>query len=199
MYKLYAFFDLEQLNNETLMRWIRCLPPERQDKALRYRREIDRKLSVVSYLLLIYGLYQQFHLLRPAIAYTPKGKPYLPDHPDIHFNISHCPGGCVCAVSDQPIGVDIQDIRSFSQAVANHCCSDGELALLQQSEDPEDCFARMWAMKESYVKMTGEGITQIRPNIDTTGACGGIHTEKVNNCYLAVSEVSSFGEDVPSS
>ena len=189
MYKLYAFLDLEQFNMET---WLQYLPKERQQKVLRYRNQIDRKLSVASYLLLACGLYQQFGVVDPVIAYGLKGKPYLPDRPDVHFNISHCSGGCVCAVSDQPVGVDIQDIRPFSQRVANYCCSAGELALLQQSQNPSEDFARMWAMKESYVKMTGEGIAKKLPDVDTTGAYSVIHTEKINNCYVAVSEASFF-------
>lgn len=60
MYKLYAFFDLEQLDSKALEKCIRFLPEERKAKVLRYRREIDRKLSVVSYLLLVYALYREF-------------------------------------------------------------------------------------------------------------------------------------------
>lgn len=195
MYKLYAFFDLDQLNNETLEWCMQYLPEERRAKALRYRREIDRKLSVASYLLLIYALHKEFKLSSPTIAYTEKGKPYLPDHPGIHFNISHCPLGCVCAVSDKPIGVDIQDIRHFSQDIANRCCSTEELLLLTQAEDPAACFTQMWAMKESYLKMTGGGIAQSLPAIDTTGAYSAIHTTYINNCYIAVSDAHFFREE----
>lgn len=195
MYKLYAFFDVEQLDKETLEKCMQHLPEERKAKVLRYRREIDRKLSVASYLLLIYALYKEFKLFSPTIAYTDKGKPYLPDHPDIHFNISHCPRGCVCAVSDKPVGVDIQDIRPFSQDIANRCCSAEELLLLKQSADPAVYFTRMWAMKESYLKMTGEGIAQSLSTIDTTGAYSAIHTTYTNNCYIAVSSAHFFREE----
>lgn len=175
---------------------MRFLPDERRAKALRYRREIDRKLSVVSYLLLTYALYKERELRAPKVAYTDKGKPYLPDHPDIHFNISHCPQGCVCAISDKPIGVDIQDIRPFSLAVARRCCSAAELHLLAHSFDPTSCFTRMWSMKESYLKMTGEGITANLPAIDTTGLCNTIPTIFTNNCYIAVSNTQFFREDL---
>ncbi len=195
MYKLYAFFDLDQLNNETLEWCMQHLPEERKVRALRYRREIERKLSVVSYLLLIYALQKEFNLSYPTIAYTDTGKPYLPNYPDIHFNISHCPQGCVCAVSDKPIGVDIQDVRHFSQDIANRCCSTEELRLLAQSADPAACFTQMWSMKESYLKMTGEGIAQSLPAIDTTGAYSALHTTYTNNCYIAVSSAHFFREE----
>ena len=195
MYNLYAFFDLDQLNSEMLTRCLQYLPEERKAKALRYRREIDRKLSVISYLLLIFALHKEFNLSAPTIAYTEKGKPYLPEYPDIHFNISHCPRGCVCVVSDKLVGVDIQDIRPFSQTIANRCCSADELLFLKQSVDPAACFTQMWAMKEGYLKMTGEGIAQSLPAIDTTGAYSAIQTTYTNNCYIAVSSAHIFREE----
>lgn len=195
MYKLYAFFDLDQLNNETIEWCMQHLPEERRAKVLHQRREIDRKLSVASYLLLIHALHKKFSLSSPTIAYTDKGKPYLLDYPDIHFNISHCPLGCVCAVSDKPVGVDIQDMRPFSQDIANRCCSTEELLRLRQSADPAACFTQMWAMKESYLKMTGEGIAQSLPTIDTTSAYSVIDTTFTNNCYIAVSSAHFFREE----
>lgn len=195
MYKLYAFFDLEQFNSEVIEKCMRFLPEERRVKVLRYRRNNDRKLSAASYLLLLYALYIECGLRSPVVAYTDKGKPYLPDHPDVHFNISHCSRGCVCSVSDKPIGVDIQDIRPFSQDIANRCCSTEELLLLTQSADPAACFTQMWAMKESYLKMTGKGIAQSLPAIDTTGVYSAIHTTYTNNCYIAVSSAHFFREE----
>lgn len=195
MYKLYAFFDLEQLDSKTLEKYMLFLPEERKAKVLRYRRENDRKVSVVSYLLLAYALFMEFGVSTITLAYTDIGKPYLLDCPDFHFNISHCPQGCVCAVSDKPIGVDIQDIRPFSQAIANHCCSSEELLLLEQSTDPAACFTRMWAMKESYLKMTGEGISQRLSAIDTSGVFSTIQTTSINNCYIAVSSAHFFREE----
>lgn len=195
MYKLYAFFDLDQLDNETMERCIQHFPEDRKAKALRYRREIDRKLSVVSYLLLIYALNKDFRLSAPRLAYTDRGKPYLPDHKDIHFNISHCPRGCICAVSDQPIGVDIQDIRPFSQDIVKQCCSKEELFMLNQSPDPAACFAQMWTMKESYLKMTGTGISVCLNTIDTSVKHSAIHTTYTNNCYIAVSSAYFFQKE----
>ena len=62
------------------------------------------------------------------------------------------------AVADSPIGVDIQDIRSFSWEIARRVCCKEELEFLERSSDRDRKFTRIWAMKESYVKMTGQGI-----------------------------------------
>lgn len=167
MYKLYLFEDFDYITESFLEGCINVLPSERKQKALRYRFDIDRKMSVISYLLLLYALQENYGITNPRIAYGRYGRPYLIEYPDIYFNISHCPKGCVCAVSDKEIGVDIQDVRPFSWEVAKRVCCENELRLLQDNKDKARMFTRIWTMKESYGKMTGEGIMNIN-SIDTT-------------------------------
>lgn len=195
MYNIYALFDLEQLDTSTLECYIRYLPQERQSKALRFRKEVDKKNCVMAYLLLLYGLYKDYGIREPNLSYSHTGKPYLSDYPDIHFNISHCPQGCICVISDLPVGVDIQDVRPFSQAIAEYCCSDAELQLLKQSADPALEFTRKWAMKESYLKMTGAGITDDLRTVDTTKLTEKIHTFTNNGCYIAIASADFFQEE----
>lgn len=161
MYKLYLFENFDDITESFLQRCINVIPPERRQKALRYKFDIDRKMSVISYMLLLYALQENYGITNPQIAYGKYGKPYLAEHPDIYFNISHCPKGCVCAVSDKEIGVDIQDIRPFSWDIARRVCCDNELKLLERADDKALLFTKIWVMKESYVKMTGEGILKI--------------------------------------
>ncbi len=49
--------------------WLKGLPKERKDKALHYRREIDRKTSVISYLLLDYALFKEYNMRDFRLAY----------------------------------------------------------------------------------------------------------------------------------
>ena len=44
----------------------------------------------------LYGM----ELNRAGLSYGQHGKPYLRNHPEIHFNISHCEGLAVCVFSD---------------------------------------------------------------------------------------------------
>ena len=41
----------------------------------------------------------------------PHGKPYLVNHPKIHYNISHSGRFVLCAISGVPVGIDIQQKR----------------------------------------------------------------------------------------
>ena len=44
----------------------------------------------------------------PAMDRGSRGKPFFPDFPHIHFNLSHSGGLALCALSDGEVGVDIE-------------------------------------------------------------------------------------------
>lgn len=168
MYKIYLFNEYEQLSDEFIERALEILPEGRRNKALRYRRKIDMQNCVVAYLLLKYGLHDCFDINSFQISYGKYGKPYLGEYPNIYFSFSHCNIACVVAISDYPIGIDIQDIRPFSWDIANLVCSQQELIELHKSKDRNLLFTKMWVIKESYVKMLGIGISHGLKWFDTT-------------------------------
>lgn len=173
MFKLYLFDKYEQVTEEFIIRALRFLPESRRIRALRYRRTIDRWNCVITYLMLLYGLRECFGITSFELAFGEYGKPYLFEYPDVHFSISHCDAGSVVAVADCPIGVDIQDVRPFSWDIARQVCCEQELAELEKCVNRDKLFAEMWSMKESYGKMTGEGIRYGLDNFDTISALKG--------------------------
>lgn len=91
------------------------------------------------------------------IVKSANGKPYLRDN-SLHFSISHCDGLAVCAIAKTPVGVDCESIRHTSKAVMKRCFSDDEKLYVLNFSDCDTAFSRLWTLKESYVKMTGDGI-----------------------------------------
>lgn len=89
-----------------------------------------------------------------------------PVHPEAlapwHFNLSHCQQYSLCAVSPQPVGVDLEALRSFPQALAlgQRFFAPEEWDQLQAQDSPqrEELFFRYWVCKEAYVKATGQGL-----------------------------------------
>lgn len=158
MYRLYLFDEYERLSEEFITRSLWILPESRRTRALRYRRTIDRWNCVITYLMLLYGLRECFDITSFEIAFGAYGKPYLSEYPRIHFSISHCTIGCAVAVSNYPVGVDIQDVRPFSWDVAKRVCCQRELDELRECSEQEQLFAKIWAVKESYGKMIGKGL-----------------------------------------
>lgn len=177
MYKVYLFRQTDRLSAAWLDQALASLPRERREKAMRYRLESDRKNCAISYLLLRYALKECFGITEFRIGFGRCGKPFLEQFPDIYFNISHCCRGCAVAVSDEPVGVDIQEIRPFSWKVAERVCCAQELCILEKSNCRERDFIRMWAIKESYVKRIGIGIGYPFWKVDTTSVKGVMSAE----------------------
>lgn len=186
VYRLYTFNQYEQLSKAFLDRALLILPDDNRIRVQRYRQEIDRKNSIITYLMLQYALRECYGITVFRMKTGKYGKPYLSEYPHIHFNISHCKEGCAVAVADRPIGVDIQEIRPFSWSVAKYVCSHSELEQLEKCVDRESCFTKMWTIKESYIKMIGQGLSYGLDRIDTTKNCTDAATLKFNNCFLAV-------------
>ena len=85
------------------------LPPERQERLLRIKQSEKRREPLCAYLILRHALWEQYRWRElPPIRLTSLGKPYFPDFPEVHFNLSHTTGAVLVALSGEPVGVDIE-------------------------------------------------------------------------------------------
>lgn len=136
-----------------------ALPEWRRGQALRYRHERDRRLSAAAYRLLCHGLSVEYGMDKaPEFGWHDGGKPFIVGCPEVHFNLSHCPAAALCVVSRCPVGADIEMLREYNCSLARRVLNDDELRQVEESARPDVEFARLWTMKESLLKLTGEGI-----------------------------------------
>lgn len=93
-------------------------------------------------------------------SFYANGKPYLPNHPEIHFNISHSFDYAICAFSDNDIGADIEKIRCIPENTVKKALCDKEYnkCLCDTGKISFENFFDFWTRNESYLKMTGKGI-----------------------------------------
>lgn len=134
------------------------LPQWRLQKVLSYRQNIDKFLCAKSFVMLEDVLNKSFGLVKcPEFSYESHGKPYFRDYPEIFFNISHCHKGIACAVMDKPVGIDIEEIQ-FDENLAKVIFSPAELEAIRSAEDQAVKFTELWTRKESFLKLTGEGL-----------------------------------------
>ena len=152
---------------------------QRRGQALRLGKELDRRLCVAAYRLLCVGLRQEYGITTlPVLERHEGGKPYLAGFPGIHFSMSHCAAAAVCAISTEPVGADVETIRAYSPRLARRVLSRAELERVERAYRPDVEFIRLWTMKESRLKLTGEGIRRdLRRVLDggdaryATGVC----------------------------
>jgi len=154
--KVYVNDEIGRLNLED---GLRNVSQQRREQALRFKYEQGRRLSVAVYLLLKEALSEQAGIdENPIFEYGEHGKPFIVGHADWHFSLSHCREAAVCVVSRKPVGIDVESIGRYNESVARYAMSDEELAQIERADRPEVAFTRLWTMKESLLKLTGEGI-----------------------------------------
>lgn len=167
--------DAKKLNEEE----IQTLSKERLDKANGFVYEKDRRLSLAAGLsfqkaLKAWGLDPG----KEKLGYHKYGKPYLIDHPDIHFNISHSVDMAICVISDKEIGCDIEKIRKYDPDIALRCFSKKEMRYIEEGKDKDFAFTRIWTLKESFLKAIGTGLRDDMNEVSVVSEDGKIEIEE---------------------
>jgi len=152
---LYINRELDKIDLEVALA---SLSEQRRERANRIANERDVRANVAAYLLLKQALLEEYGIDEsPRFGFTETGKPYLIDHPDIYFNLSHCMTAAVCVVDSVPVGIDVERIRPFRETLARYTMNEEEMSVIL-SGDPGTEFIRLWTMKEAYLKLKGIGI-----------------------------------------
>ena len=143
---------------------------ERWERILRIRPLEDKKRSLLAGRLL-HRMCLECGVAEPKYTTVKSGKPILISHSGLAFSISHSGEYVVVAYEENvtAIGVDIQKIKFMSDGLKKRLLHEKELAVLQNvrdakidgdsAEDEIGYLNRIWAIKESFVKMTGEGLS----------------------------------------
>jgi len=173
--------DLSSYSDEAYEADLRQLPPQRYDKAMTYRFLADRKRCVRAYMLLREGLSREYGIQNaPVFDFGSHGKPVLRDFPGLHFSLSHSGNAVLCALDRRPVGADIEMIRRKNLEHLLSVFSDPEQASIALADSPETCFTRLWTRKESYLKLTGKGLTGTKALREIpTEDNGAVHFETV--------------------
>lgn len=133
---------------------------EKQERILKQKIKQNADNVLIGEILAKTVIKQTFgiDIAKQEFAYTEYGKPYLLNFPDVYFNISHSGEYVACAVSDEPVGVDIQKIGEYNSDVAKRVCNEKELKQIEDSLDKASEFTKLWTQKETVLKMYGTGI-----------------------------------------
>jgi 4'-phosphopantetheinyl transferase len=127
------------------------------------------------------------------------GKPCIKDRDDLFFNLSHSGRYVAVAVADSEIGIDIQKPVKARDKLIERIASDRERTEYKVLTDER--FNLFWALKESYSKLTGEGIgtdfTKFELCFDGKGSCADTALIKASGQTLAYSRIIYPDADHP--
>jgi 4'-phosphopantetheinyl transferase len=146
---------------DTLLQYL----PEAGKLRVRDRQNLTSKLQTVAGELLArysVGRYLSNPDQEMNLVFGEKGKPYIGNLNDVHFNISHSGHYVVCAVAPTEIGIDVERIRKVNLRIAERFFSPSEIHDLMACEEElrMQYFITLWTIKESYLKAIGRGLTQ---------------------------------------
>lgn len=135
---------------------LNLISSSRRKKVMKYLQADDRKRCLGAGILQaeILPLYGESP---EKITYGKEGKPQAEK---VHFNISHSGNFVIFAVGEKAVGCDIEKTGQEIQGVAESFfhCNEAEYLRKFQGQERDEMFFRLWTWKESYIKMTGEGM-----------------------------------------
>lgn len=132
----------------------------RREKLTKQKDPAARKQSLGAELLLRAALHDAVpeRPWPPTIRVGENGKPAW-DVEGLYFNLSHSGDFAACAIADGPLGLDVQEHCAYREALARRFFSEAEQAEIEAAEDRDLAFGRIWALKESWIKAIGTGLS----------------------------------------
>lgn len=125
------------------------LPPLRRERLCRLRLPEKRQEVLCAYMILRRALREQYQWQEiPPMDWDFRQKPFFPDFPKVQFNLSHTRGAVLAAVSDQPVGADIEQIRPVSSLARQRLAGTVD----------EEAFFHSWVRREAIGKWQGTGV-----------------------------------------
>ncbi|MCQ2521633.1 MAG: 4'-phosphopantetheinyl transferase superfamily protein [Lachnospiraceae bacterium] len=157
--------DSGRLMNREWEKAREVLPSYRIERIMRFAKDGDKARGILAGLLLQYG-YRDYtgHVTAelPEVSYGVHEKPFFVGKENVQFNLSHSGNYVVCAFSEYPIGVDVQEIKPLKEHFIKRVYSEEEQAYVrsQPASVQNDAYMRLYAFKEALVKYTGEGMSR---------------------------------------
>lgn len=187
--------DIRDLTDEEYTYWYSLMNADKKKRVDRFRFFDDQKRTVAGEMLARKAI-AEWCSVQPYIiefAIGEHGKPFAVGL-DVEFNISHSGYMVVCVVNDNPVGIDIEQMRSIDLIVAKRICTDEELLyLFGHIPTAEDFvytieaailkrFFELWTAKEAYVKCFDNGLK----NLKTTVLNQLIHNFYIEDYIIAI-------------
>jgi 4'-phosphopantetheinyl transferase len=159
---LFAFKIDFPMDNSLFESFLLLVSEERKQRAKRFLRHEDACRGVAGEALARYCIGQRVNVASAEITFVKNehGKPLVDRQLKTEFNIAHSGTWVLCAIDDQPVGVDVERIHSIDLNISKRFFSaaEHEDLVLLTGENKKSRFFDYWTLKESYIKAIGKGL-----------------------------------------
>jgi len=151
----------EKIDPVVLERLLNCVAPDKKERLKRFYHIEDTLRGLFADLLIRDVIIQKTGLKNEDISFTTNeyGKPFLKDRDDIQFNLSHSGIWVVGVIDHQVVGIDVERVQEIDLDISKNYFSPDEHEDLMSKADKFDYFFTLWALKESYIKILGKGLS----------------------------------------
>ena len=157
MVKLYTR-DISELYDGAWREKLALIPSDRRKRAQNMRKDHDSARSVGAWLLLRDAMNAEgVDIDGLAVTKNEYGKPRIEGAPE--FSISHAGPWAAVAVSDSPVGVDVESARCTMKMAERFFTSSGLEGAEKLSGEAQALYLqRLWVCNEAFVKAIGTGL-----------------------------------------
>lgn len=161
--KIYCVKILD-ISEEKLEKLFLSISGERKSKIEKFVNKKDKIRSLIGEILIRIIVNDELGIGNSFIKFEKNkySKPYLKGYPKFNFNISHSDDFVVCAISDKPVGVDIEKIKYIKYidiAQRFFTISEFDYIMKNDLDIRLSAFYEIWTLKESYIKCCGQGLS----------------------------------------
>ena len=175
--KLLLFDDMSQCTDTEVERLLPMVSAQRREVALRFRFTFGRFTCLKAYTMLQQlvqevlaetderwlPLQQRLKEWNGEFVYNEHDKPFMQNAlgkrmEGVDFSISHCKNAIAVALSDRPVGVDVESFRHAEEPLLKRTMNPEEQAEVRAAADPAEAFTRLWTRKEAVLKLRGTGL-----------------------------------------
>lgn len=160
MIEIYAITLSEYIDSSLFSKILSIIPPEKREQIKRFAKSEDAIRGALSEILIRYLVKKKLDQTNIVLEKNFFGKPFFKNEKNFHFNISHSGRWIICAIDNDPIGIDIEQISPIDLKIATKIFSNKECKEILSKSDMEGLlyFYKIWTLKESYAKAIGKGL-----------------------------------------
>lgn len=152
--------DVAAFSEEDLHRTYAGLSPSRKEHIDRIQPTEDKKRSLAGECLVQKLLQTHYGITNATLHRSENGQPYLSGC-ELYVSISHSHKIVACAISEEPVGIDVERIRPVKPELHQRVCVPEELKYIRNGDNAAERFFEIWTAKEAWFKKQGTGITNL--------------------------------------
>lgn len=199
----WEYTRISSITNDEYTYYYSLMDFKKQKRVTTYKNNKDKKRTLAGEMLARQMISTYCNVAPEEISfeYGLYGKPnakYL----DVEFNISHSDEMAVCAISDNPIGIDVEMIRPIGTNILRKLCTDVDLEYIfgngtitnnlpsDFDEQQLHRFYEVWTAKEAYFKCVGIGIKNLK-SISMDELVGNRKMYQIENYIITIVETDN--------